>query len=83
MLKLFARLRPEGDDLVVRMGFDDRELFVEGNPEVFHYSDHYETLEMVLVRLAKVREAQLAELLEHSWRRVAGKRLVSELESRD
>ena len=80
--KLFARLRPEGEDLVVRMGFDDREMFVDGDPVVFHYTDHYRASEMVLVRLAKVREAQLTELLEHSWRRVAGKRRVAELEAR-
>jgi hypothetical protein len=81
--KLFARLRPEGDDLVLRMGFDDREVFVDGEPEVFHYTDHYRGSEMVLVRLANVRKAQLGELLEHSWRRVAGKRRVAELDARD
>ena len=79
--KLFARLRPEGDDLVVRMSFDDREMLVEGDPRVFHYTDHYRVSEMVLVRLAQIRETQLAELLENSWRQVAGKRLIAELEA--
>ncbi|MBW2314328.1 MAG: MmcQ/YjbR family DNA-binding protein [Deltaproteobacteria bacterium] len=80
--KLFARLRPEGEDLVLRMSFDDRERFVEGDPDVFHYTEHYGASEMALVRLTRVHEAQLAELLEHSWRRVAGKRLITELETR-
>ena len=80
--KLFARLRPEGDDLVIRMGFDDRDVLVDGDPDAFHYTDHYRDSEMVLVRLAKVQEAQLADLLEHSWRRVAGKRLIAELDAR-
>jgi len=80
--KLFARLRPEGRDLVLRMALDDRDVLVDGDPEVFHVTDHYRDVPMVLVRLAKVREDRLAQLLEHSWRMVAGKRLVAELEAR-
>jgi hypothetical protein len=79
--KLFARLRPEGRDLVIRMGFDDRDVLVEGDPEVFHLTDHYRDSPMVLVRLAKVREDRLDQLLEHSWRTVAGPRLVAQLEA--
>lgn len=80
--RLFARLRPEGEDLVVRMGLDDRDVAVEGAPEVFHVTDHYRGTEMVLVRLAEVSERELARVLEASWRRVAGKRLIAELDAR-
>lgn len=80
--KLFARLRPEGEDLVIRMGLDDRDVLVDGDPEVFHVTDHYRDSAMVLVRLAKVREDRLDALLEHSWRIVAGPRLIAQLEAR-
>ncbi|NNL65425.1 MAG: MmcQ/YjbR family DNA-binding protein [Myxococcales bacterium] len=75
--KLFARLHPEGD-LVVRVDPDDRDLLCEGEPERFYTTDHYRGYDMMLVRLDAISRKRLAEVLEASWRRVAGKRRIAE-----
>jgi len=73
--KLFARLREDGDTLVVRTTPEDRELLLHTWPHVFYLTDHYRDYPWVLVRLAKIRRAHLAELLEDAWGRVAPVRL--------
>lgn len=75
--KLFARLHPEGD-LVVRVDPDDRDLLCEGEPQHFQVTDHYRGYDMMLVRLDAIPKKRLAEVLEDSWRRVAGKRRLAE-----
>lgn len=75
--KLFARLREDGDDLVVKVDFDERDLLMKAKPEVFHITDHYAGYEMLLVRLSAVDEAELAERLASSWRRAAPRRMVA------
>jgi hypothetical protein len=76
--KLFARLWEDERTLVVGASFADREFLVQHDPAVFYITDHYRDYPWVLVRLPKVRRAQLRELLEEAWRRVAPKRLLKE-----
>jgi hypothetical protein len=78
--KLFARLWEDGHTLVVGTSFADREFLLQHDPAVFYITDHYHNYPWVLVRLPKVRRAQLGELLEDAWRRVAPKRLVNEFD---
>lgn len=66
--KLIARLREDGDSLVVMTTFEDREVLLAVAPEVCYITDHYLNYPSVLVRLSKVRADQLGELLEKSWR---------------
>jgi hypothetical protein len=80
--KLFARLHQNGEDVVVKVGFDERDARVQANPKICHVTDHYANVEMMLVRLAAVSEAELRELLETSWRRSAPKRLLAERDPR-
>ena len=79
--KLFARLHQNGEDLVVRVDFDERELRMRAKPKIFHITDHYANHEMMLVRLSAVAEGDLKELLEGSWRRCASKRLLARLDA--
>lgn len=61
--KLFVRLREEGDTIVVRMPFDHRDGLLAEDPETYYITDHYREYPWILVRLAKVTEAALRELL--------------------
>ena len=79
--KLFARLHQNGEDLVVKVDFDERDFLMKADPKVFHITDHYTNYEMVLVRLDTVTAPQLRERIEISWRRSAPKRLLAELEA--
>jgi hypothetical protein len=73
--KLLARLREDGETLVVRVEPDARELLLQGDPEAFFLTDHYAGHPWVLVRLPCVDRTALAALLEEAWRLVAPKRL--------
>jgi len=77
--KMFALYREKLASVGVNVDFDQREVLIQADPETFHFTDHYRNYEIVLVRLAEVRRAELAELLEQSWRRVAPSQLWDEL----
>jgi hypothetical protein len=80
--KLLARLHDGGEDLVLRASFEERETLLAAAPEVFHVTDHYAGHPWVLVRLGRVRAADLARLAEQAWRGVAGKRALAAWEAR-
>jgi hypothetical protein len=75
--KLFARLREDGEHLVLFVDFMEREALVQSAPEVFIVTPHYEEWPMVLVRLELVDPEELRELVIESWRRRAPKRLLA------
>ena len=79
--RLFARLREDPDALVVwRDSEEEKRALIESEPEKFFTTAHYDSHPHVLVRLEAVDRAELAELLEESWRLRAPKRLVEELD---
>ena len=75
--RFFARLREDGESLVLRTDFDSRDAMLRAQPRIFYITDHYRDYPSVLVRLSVVRPAQLRELLADSWRSVAPKTLVA------
>lgn len=79
--KLFARLHQDGDSLVVRADFDQREVLMQADPRAFFITDHYRDHPWILVRLASVSRDQLSQVLEHAWRERAPQRLVRELDA--
>ena len=79
--KLVARLKEDGETLVIRTSFFDRDQLMHTEPKTFFLTDHYHDYPYVLVSLPRVRHAQMAELLEDAWRRVAPKRLIAELDA--
>jgi hypothetical protein len=66
--KLFVRLRPELDSIVLKMPFDQREEMMAADPATYYITDHYLEYEWILVRLSKVREDALRDLLSGAWR---------------
>ena len=76
--KSFCRMKEDGETLVVRVvDLEDKDALLRSDPEVFFTTPHYDGYAYVLVRLARVDPAQLAELIEDAWRLSAPKRLLA------
>jgi hypothetical protein len=72
--KLLARLREDGDSLVMPdVPLDERDMLVERAPKVFYFTDHYRDYPMVLIRLSKAKRADVEPLLRRRWRALASK----------
>jgi hypothetical protein len=69
--QLLVRLHQDGETLVVIVGMDAREMLLDADPEVFFVTDHYAGYPAVLVRLARVKRAALAAVLEEAHRALA------------
>jgi hypothetical protein len=74
--KLLARLKEDGETLVLRMDFVNRDLLLRAEPDLFFLTDHYLNYPSILLRLKEVTRKRMAELLEDAWRLVAPRRLV-------
>jgi hypothetical protein len=68
--KLMARVWEDGETLVLKSTFIDRDLLIRDAPETYYFTEHYRNYEWVLVRLSRIRPAELRERLEEAWRRV-------------
>lgn len=66
--KLFARIREEGVLVIWCEGEEEKRFLVEGDPEKFFTTPHYDGYAMVLVRLEAVDREELGELLAESHR---------------
>ena len=77
-----VRARPKGRReaaegvIAVRCPLPSKEMRIEAAPDRFFDDDHYRGYPAVLVRLARIDEAELAALLEQAWRIQAPKALV-------
>ena len=85
--KVFARLHENDPDLVlIKVGPLERDYLVASSPHRFLRTDHRsETEDAVLMRLSASEVAdlaELAELIEGAWRRIAPQRLLG-LDGRD
>src|SRR6202167_6632515 len=66
--KLIARLREDGDSLVVGTTFEEREETMAAEPETYYITDHYLKYPWVLVRLSRVHADALRDLLNGARR---------------
>ena len=80
--KMFARLREDGETLVVWTDFLEREALTQGDPETFFVTPHYQDYPLVLIALERVDEQELRELLIESWRLKAPKRVLRAYDER-
>jgi hypothetical protein len=60
---LFLRLKEDGDSLVVRTDFDQREALIAEDPGVYYITDHYLKYPWVLVRLSRVHPDAIRDLI--------------------
>jgi hypothetical protein len=79
---MICRLRTGPDALVLRVtDLGEREALLQGQPEAFFSTPHYDGWPYVLVHLDKVDPVELAELIEDAWRLRAPKRVIKEFDS--
>ena len=64
--KLVARLREEGDVLAVYT--DEKDELMASEPAIYFSAPHYDGYPMVLVRLPKISEKELREVITDAWR---------------
>ena len=74
--KFLARLKEDGVTFVLRISFEEREILMRAKPRTFFITDHYRDYPAVLVRLEKIREGEMRDLLRRSWEFVTRKRAV-------
>ena len=73
-----CRLRTDPDALAIRVAdMGEREALLQGQPDAFFTTPHYDGYPYVLVRLEAVDPTELAELIEEAWRIRAPKRLIA------
>jgi hypothetical protein len=66
--KLVARLREDGETLVVGMSFEQREELLAADPDTYYLTDHYLNYPWILVRLPRVHPDALRDLLRGAIR---------------
>jgi hypothetical protein len=76
--KLFARIREDGDVLVVWCEDEgEKQALIAAEPEKFFTTPHYDGHPTVLVRFGAIDVDELTELLTDAWRVRAPKKLVA------
>lgn len=70
---LAMHLSAEPNSLVVKTDPDERHWLLEEAPETYYVTDYYRPYPVVLVRLARVEQAALRDLLAASWRLLSKK----------
>ena len=68
MAGLAAHESAEPDTLVVRADLEERELFIQDDPDTYYVTDYYRSHPVVLVRLQRLSPDVLRELLAASLR---------------
>jgi hypothetical protein len=68
MAGLAGHSSAEPGSLVVRSRAEDRKWLLEDAPDTYYLTDYYESHPVVLVRLKRIDDAALRDLLSASWR---------------
>ena len=62
--KLLIRLKEDGETIVAIVGFDNRDMLMEIDPQTFFITDHYRGYPDVLVRLKRITKAKLRDVVQ-------------------
>ena len=68
-------MKEDGESVVFRVSFDERELLMQTKPDIFFITDHYLGYPAVLLRMSKASKKEAADIVEMAWQFVAPKRL--------
>jgi hypothetical protein len=75
--KFLTRLRAEDASVVLlEIGFDEREMLIEAEPQTFHFTAHYKDYPAVLARIATLHPGSFRNFIERRWLKVAPKALI-------
>jgi hypothetical protein len=64
---LIARLKEDGETLVLKVDLMERDILLETSPDIFFLTDHYRGYPLVLVRMPKADIRQIEMLLRRAW----------------
>lgn len=78
--KMIARIKEDGETLVVRCLQPERDMLIEADPDVFSTTGHYLNYDYVLVALPGADRDLLDERLTEAWRLVASDKLLAQFE---
>lgn len=82
--KLLARLRTDPDALVMKTtDLEEKQALLQGRPELFFTTAHYEGYPAVLIRLEDLDPQLLDELMEDAWRTYALRKHLLQREAPD
>jgi len=73
---IFARLKEDEENLVIYT--EERDKWMQKDPEIFTITPHYINYKYMLVNLDKVEPENLKELLITAWTQRANKSLVKQ-----
>ncbi|HEV8368552.1 MAG TPA: MmcQ/YjbR family DNA-binding protein [Pyrinomonadaceae bacterium] len=71
---LFIRLREDNETLAVRTEMDRRDEMIAEDPETYFLTDHYLNYPWILVRLARIKNDALGDLLRLAWQLATAKK---------
>jgi hypothetical protein len=66
----------DGRGLAVRVDRDEKQLILDGDPDVYYVTAHYNGYPGVIIRVAAIGRDELFERLEDAWLIQAPKRLA-------
>jgi hypothetical protein len=64
-------MHQDGESLVVRTDFEQREELMASDPKTYYITDHYLNYEWVLVSLSRVHPDALRDLMGMAWKLAA------------
>ena len=81
--KFLTRLKEDGDSIVLTgINFDEREMLMQAQNEVFYITDHYRNFPSVLMRLSAADPASVEAMLRRRWRELAPKKMRAEFDAK-
>ena len=76
--KLLCRTKEDGETMVLKPLEDvEMQFLMDTQPDVFFQTPHYEGWPAILIHLSRIDEAQLRDLIEQCWERLATKKLLA------
>ena len=75
--KLMVRLKEDGTTIVLIVGFEQRDILMQIDPETFYITDHYRGYPTVLAKLPRLKRKQLRDLLLMAYAHVTEVRPVA------
>lgn len=79
--KLFARLKEDGESLVVRTTDAERAELMAAEPDIYYITDHYLNYPWVLIHLSRVHRDALRDLLHRAHQIALPRKKRARLES--
>ena len=68
----------DGGGLAVRVDRDEKQLILDGNPDVYYVTPHYNGYPGVIIRVTAITRDELFERLEDAWLIQAPKKLAAD-----